>query len=57
MKINKEHVAYLEENYGKNILPLSIFENEAMIGKGPNEMIFFYKKKAPILKHKENLLM
>jgi hypothetical protein len=56
MKINKEHVAYLEENYGKNILPLSIFENEAMIGKGPNEMIFFYKKKAPILKHKENLL-
>lgn len=56
MKINQEHTAYLEENYGKNILPLSVLENERMIGRGPNEILCFYKKDNPILKFKDSII-
>jgi len=46
----------LEKNYGKNILPLSTFDNEYFIGSPPLEILFFYKKDLPILKLKESLL-
>lgn len=48
MKLNKEQIAYLEENLGKNILPLSMFENEVRPGNAPGEIIIFYKKATPI---------
>ena len=44
MKISKEQRAYLEENLGKTILPLSIFENEDWPGNEPIEVLLFYKK-------------
>ena len=56
MKINREQTAYLEDNYGKNILPLSVLENERMIGGSPNEILYFYKKDNPILKLKESII-
>ncbi len=36
--------AYLEENLGKTILPLSLLENETLIGSNPLEVLLFYKK-------------
>jgi len=56
MKINREQTAYLEDNYGKNILPLSVLENERMIGGSPNEILYFYKKDNPISKLKESII-
>ena len=56
MKINKEHIAYLEENYGKNILPLSIFDNAVRPGGNPMEDLLFYKKGTSILKLRESLV-
>jgi len=53
---NKAKVAYLEKNYGKNILPLSMAENDRFPGGGPIEILFFYKKDTPILKLKESIL-
>lgn len=41
---NKANIKYLEENYGKNILPLSRLENERMPGAEPLEDLLFYKK-------------
>lgn len=41
--------------YGKNILPLSTFENENFPGTNPLEILVFYKKNFPILKLKEIL--
>ncbi len=46
----------MEHRYGKNILPLSTFDNENFIGSPPLEILFFYKKDLPILKLKESLL-
>lgn len=46
----------MEHHYGKNILPLSTFDNETFIGSSPLEILFFYKKDLPILKLKESLL-
>ncbi len=46
----------LKKNYGKNILPLSAFDNDNFIGTRPLEILFFYKKNLPILKLKESLL-
>jgi len=45
MKLNKEQLAYLEENLGKTILPLSIFENEDWPGAQPIEVLLYYKLK------------
>jgi len=50
MEINKENIAYLEENYGKNILPLSNFENNYFPGTNPLEILLFYKKGTSIEK-------
>lgn len=50
MRFSKEQIEYLEENLGKNILPLSIFENEIRPGNAPGEIIIFYKKETPIPK-------
>jgi hypothetical protein len=45
MKLNKEQLTYLEENLGKTILPLSIFENEDWPGAQPIEVLLYYKLK------------
>jgi hypothetical protein len=55
MKMNKQQIAYLEENYGKNILPLSVISNENWPGSNPIEILFFYRKETPIIKFKETL--
>lgn len=44
MKLTKEQIAYVEENLGKNIMPLSIFENTIRVGMEPLEVFLFYKK-------------
>lgn len=54
---DQKNIAYLEENYGKNILPLSLLENERMIGTTPNEILLFYKKGTPVSKLEESLLI
>ena len=52
--IDKEaKIKYLEENLGKNILPLPVFE-ESLPGTNPNEVLLFYKKRTPVLKLKES---
>ncbi len=56
MKLNKEQIAYLEENLGKNILPISMFENEVRPGNAPGEIIIFYKKETPIPKLTDSFL-
>ena len=56
MKINKEQIAYLKENYGKTILPLSIFENEDWPGNKPIEVLLFYKKEWSFAEYKESFL-
>ncbi len=48
--------AYLENNYGNNILPLSIFENKDYPGSRPTEFLVFYKKKTSLSKARESLL-
>lgn len=45
--------AYLEQHYGKDILPLSAFE-QTMPGSEPIEIIFFYKKDTPVSKLRES---
>jgi hypothetical protein len=52
---NEENIKYLEENIGKTILPLSIFE-QTMPGSEPIEILFFYKKDTSVLKLKESIL-
>ncbi|MBN1365702.1 MAG: hypothetical protein JW976_12910 [Syntrophaceae bacterium] len=47
---------YLEENYGKNILPLSLFDNAVRPGGNPIEIIFFYKNDTDALKFKKSIL-
>jgi len=44
MRLNEKQRAYLENNLGKTILPLSIFENEDWPGNEPIEVLLFYKK-------------
>ncbi len=46
---------YVKNNYGKNILPFSIVENENMPGSNPIEVLFFYKKENYYLKFNETL--
>ena len=50
---NEAKIKYLEENLGKNILPLPVFE-ESLPGTNPNEVLLFYKKRTPVLKLKES---
>lgn len=43
-KVNdKNRNEYLEENLGKNILPVSVYE-ESLIGTNPTEVLIYYKK-------------
>ena len=53
MKFSKGNIAYLEENYGKNILPLSIVENDRFPGSAPMEVFLYYKKGTPLEKLEE----
>jgi hypothetical protein len=53
---NKATITYLGKNYGTNILPLSIIDNECFPGTLPLEDLFFYKKETSILKLEECLL-
>ncbi len=56
MKINKEHIAYLENNYGGNILPLSKLENEYYPGTSPLEILFFWNRESTVSEVKASLL-
>ena len=60
MKINKTgnrgNIRYFEKNYGKNILPLSMSQNEYMPGSRPLEILFFWKRESPYEEGKESLL-
>ena len=56
MTIDKIDDRNLKNNFGKNVLPLSAYDNENFIGTHPLEIFFFYKKNLPILKLKESLL-
>lgn len=53
MELSKENIAYLEENYGKNILPLSNFDNNYFPGTNPLEILLFYKKGTSLEKLEE----
>lgn len=53
---NQTKTAYLEQNYGKTILPLSLFDNLIRPGEKPIEIFFFYKKEAFIPRLKDSLL-
>ena len=44
MKIEKEKIQYLQDHYGKNILPLSNFENNYFPGTNPLHIIGYYKR-------------
>lgn len=54
--MNSDKLKYLEKNYGKNILPLSLFDNATRVGGSPMEPLLSYKKGTSILKVKESLL-
>ena len=58
MKINKIESnvknAHLKENYGKNILPLSIIENIDLPGLNPLDVLLFYKKGTSLQKIEES---
>ena len=56
MELNKTTLEYLEDHYGKSILPLSKFENEYFMGTSPIEVFFLYKKNNSIFTMKESLL-
>lgn len=50
-----DKLKYLEENYGKNILPLSVIENEDLPGTKPLEVLGFYKKETSLALAKESI--
>lgn len=52
---NKINIQYLEDHYGKSILPLPICDNEIRVGSKPMEDLLFYKKGTSVLKLKESL--
>jgi hypothetical protein len=52
---NNEKNEYLEENYGKNILPLSSVENDRFPGSAPMEIILYYKKGTSLAKLEESI--
>lgn len=45
---------YLEENYGKTILPLAMFQNDETPGADPLELLFFWKRKTTLSEVKES---
>lgn len=45
---------YLEENYGKTILPLAMFQNEEIPGADPLELLFYWKRESTFLEIKES---
>jgi len=53
---DKSDIAYLEENVGKNILPLSLFDNKIRPGSEPLEIVIFYQKGTAAQKLAENFL-
>ncbi len=54
-KVNfKTYIQYLEENYGKTILPLSIFQNAYIPGSNPLELLFFWKRESTFSEIKES---
>ncbi|MBN1365897.1 MAG: hypothetical protein JW976_13900 [Syntrophaceae bacterium] len=53
---NKVKNAYLKKNLGKNILPLSNFENNYFPGTNPLEILLFYKKENSLEKLREGIL-
>jgi len=56
MKLRKEHIAYLEENYGKTILPLSVLDNEYYPGTDPLEILFFWNRESTESDAREGIL-
>lgn len=56
LSYNQTKTAYLEQNYGKNILPLSLFDNLIRPGEKPIEIFFFYRKEAFISRLQDSLL-
>ena len=56
MKLNKEHTEYLKKNYGKNILPLSILDNEYYPGTNPLEILFFWNRESSDAEARESIL-
>lgn len=53
---HKDKTAAWEKRFGKDVLPLSKFENDYFIGTSPIEVFFLYKKNNAIMKMKESLL-
>jgi hypothetical protein len=53
IRINKSGNTCLEENLGKNIIPLSVFESSNFVGTEPLEIVLFYKKGTSLLKLQE----
>jgi hypothetical protein len=54
-KISKTNIKYLEENYGKTILPLSIFQNEYIPGSEPLELLFSWNRESTAAEIKGSL--
>lgn len=53
MEITKDNNDYLKDHCGKDILPLSNFENSYFPGTNPLEVLLFYKKEMSIEKLEE----
>ena len=52
---DEKNVSYLKKNYGKNILPLSLLQNEYVLGTEPLEILFFWNKESTFLETKESI--
>lgn len=55
MTENNKLKKYLEENYGKTILPLAIFHNEEVPGADPLEVVFFWKRESTFSEIQESI--
>jgi len=56
MKLNKQQRTFLEENYGKTILPLNIVENEDLPGTNSLEILFFWNRESTFEEAKESCI-
>jgi len=52
---DEKNVSYLKKNYGKNILPLSLLQNEYVLGTEPLEILFFWNKESTFLETQESI--